>query len=100
MSEAAPNPDEIANRYAEATAWRPIEPGSCALCGQKPEVRPKTVAEFCAWWRMSRDKFYELKARGSTPNLVKVGRRYLITREAEDEWCKKQSETTVDCKSI
>ena len=73
---------------APNTNWRPIEPGHCALCGQKPEVRPRTLREFCQYWRMSRDKFYYLREHGKAPATIKVGGTLLITREAEEEWRK------------
>jgi|SRR5579859_2462268 len=84
----------ITDRYAEATAWKQIEPGHCALCGQRPEVKPKTIAEFCAWWRMSRHKFYELRARGQAPAMIKVGAVILITRDAEEAWKRKLASIT------
>ena len=83
------DPSVIADRYAEATAMKPIKPGHCALCGQRPEVKPKTLQEFCQFWRMSRFKFYDLKARGQAPATIKVGAIVLITHEAEEEWKRK-----------
>jgi predicted DNA-binding transcriptional regulator AlpA len=83
--------------YKAATSNKPIEPGHCALCGQKPETRPKTLGEFCAFWRMSRDKFYDLAAQGKAPTVTKVGGRLLITREAEEEWCRKLPNIVAPC---
>lgn len=80
------NSADIAERYAVATDWKPIEPGSCALCGHKPDMRPKTILEFCAWWRITKSTFYEWKDRGCAPVTVKIGGKVLITHEAEKEW--------------
>lgn len=85
---------ETVEQLAEATDWRPIEPGQCALCGYKSS-RPKTLDEFCEYWRMTRQKFYQLRGRGQTPATIKVGGQYFISREAEDEWIRRNTSQSV-----
>lgn len=89
--------NEILMNYAAATDWKPIEPGSCSLCGQRPVVKPKTLAEFCDFWRMDRSKFYRLQESGRAPATIKVGGTVLVTQEAELEWRRGLSHSVVTC---
>ncbi len=47
-----------------------------------------TVAELCAKLPMGRSTFYSLKKRGKAPEIIKVGRRTLITISAVERWIK------------
>jgi predicted DNA-binding transcriptional regulator AlpA len=45
-----------------------------------------TVAEFCAAYKISRSKLYELWRSGIGPRAIKIGSKNLITAEAASEW--------------
>jgi predicted DNA-binding transcriptional regulator AlpA len=45
-----------------------------------------TVPEFCETHKISRAYFYQLRKRGSGPQILKLGRRTLISGEAAAEW--------------
>ena len=45
-----------------------------------------SVKEFCRTHRISRAKFYEILAAGDGPEVLKLGRRTLITGEAARAW--------------
>ena len=46
------------------------------------------IAKFCQRNDISRALFYKLDAQGKAPRTIKVGRRRLITPDAEREWYK------------
>ena len=58
----------------EASLDQPVEPVA------------RTVKQFCGANQISHVHFYELLKRGLGPRTMKVGRRRLITLEAEAEW--------------
>ena len=45
-----------------------------------------TVQEFCDSHRISRSRYYELKAQGLTPVEMKIGHRRLISFESAAAW--------------
>lgn len=47
-----------------------------------------TVAQFCNDYSISRTHFYQLGKDGRGPDLMKVGRRTLISAEAAARWRK------------
>jgi hypothetical protein len=53
-----------------------------------------TVQEFCDAYRISKSRYYELKAQGLTPVEMHVGRKRLISFEAADLW-RRQRERAV-----
>lgn len=44
------------------------------------------IDEFCKKYRLSRRKFYRLKATGRAPDTIKVGRTVMIEDDAIQEW--------------
>lgn len=50
------------------------------------------VSEFCRDHRISRGFYYQLRAAGKGPQILKLGRRTLITREAAERWRAKWTE--------
>lgn len=55
-----------------------------------------SIQEFCDDHSISRAKFYLLTKEGKAPNLMKVGRRRLISVEAATEW-RRQMESEGGC---
>ena len=51
-----------------------------------------SVAEFCAGWGISKPMYYRLRREGRGPRIVRVGRRTLITPEANAEWGREMEE--------
>lgn len=49
-------------------------------------MNSRTLNEWCADNRVPRSTFYLEKGRGGMPDLIKVGRRILITDEADADW--------------
>ena len=47
-----------------------------------------TVAQFCADYQISRTFFYQLLKDGKGPDLIKLGRRTLVSAEAAARWRK------------
>ena len=45
-----------------------------------------SVQDFCHEHGISRGLFYKLLRQGLGPNIIKVGRRTLISQEAAKEW--------------
>jgi len=45
-----------------------------------------SVPEFCVSHGISRSGFYNLLLRGDGPNVMRGGRRIVISREAAEEW--------------
>ena len=45
-----------------------------------------TVPEFCRDNAISRSLFYKLRQRNIGPDVIKLGRRTLISAEAAQEW--------------
>ncbi len=45
-----------------------------------------SVQDFCREHGISRGLFYKLLRQGLGPNIIKVGRRTLISHEAAREW--------------
>ncbi len=45
-----------------------------------------SVQDFCHEHGISRGLFYKLLRQGLGPNIIKVGRRTLISQEAAREW--------------
>lgn len=53
-----------------------------------------TVPQFCEGHNISRTHFYELIKQGRAPRLMKVGRRTLISQEAQIDWRKRMEAET------
>ena len=53
------------------------------------------VKEFCKRHSISRGLFYELLRNGQGPDIMRVGRRMLISQEAAAEWRAKQTARTI-----
>lgn len=51
-----------------------------------PEVRIQTVEQFCETHCISRAFFNKLCRQGQAPDLIRVGRRILISDEAAAAW--------------
>lgn len=51
-----------------------------------PEKLAFSVRDFCALHDITRSTFYVLKARGEAPDVIRVGRRTLISKEAALRW--------------
>lgn len=49
-------------------------------------TRVFSIAEFCKLHRISTPHFFNLQKRGQAPEVLKVGRRVLITAEAVRNW--------------
>ena len=45
-----------------------------------------SVADFCRGHGISRGLFYRLLREGRGPNIIKAGRRTLISQDAAKEW--------------
>jgi hypothetical protein len=45
-----------------------------------------SIREFCDAHRISIGTFYNLVRRGEAPNIMRVGRRVLISEDAAAEW--------------
>ncbi|MBR0945916.1 MULTISPECIES: hypothetical protein [Bradyrhizobium] len=54
----------------------------------KPKVERTaySIAEFCEAYRISQMTYYRLARIGRGPNVMKVGRRTLISIEASEAW--------------
>jgi hypothetical protein len=48
-----------------------------------------TIQQFCDGYNVSRSTFYRERDAGRAPDLMKVGRRVLISIEAAEEWARK-----------
>lgn len=61
------------------------------------EVAPKllTVDEFCRENRICAATFYNLRAAGKGPVIVKIGSRTLIAPEAAEVWRQKMQEPSL-----
>jgi len=51
-----------------------------------PPTHTFTVLEFCDAHRISKARYYELKAKGLAPVEMIVGRRRIISCEAAKQW--------------
>jgi hypothetical protein len=47
---------------------------------------PKTIDQFCRDNHFSRQTFYNLTAIGRAPTVMRIGKRVLISPEAEAAW--------------
>lgn len=47
-----------------------------------------TIPEFCTQYRISKSMFYRLQRDGEGPELMKVGKRTIISHEAARAWAK------------
>jgi hypothetical protein len=45
-----------------------------------------SISDFCDAHDISRPLFYSLKAQGQAPEIMRLGRRCLITKEAAAQW--------------
>ena len=54
---------------------------------------PRTVAEFCQRYKVSKVHYYALKKRGDGPDELHLGRRRIITDDAEREWARRMSQS-------
>ena len=54
--------------------------------GGGPMVGALTIHEFCAAFRLSRSKLYELWAVGAGPRKMQIGSKVLISLEAAMDW--------------
>ena len=55
--------------------------------GQNSPVGPSlTIQEFIKKHRMSRSLFSRLQAQGRGPRMMKLGRKHLISAQAERQW--------------
>ena len=50
------------------------------------EKKVMTVSEFCETYCVGRNLFYKLLSVGMGPQIMKIGRRTLISVEAADAW--------------
>jgi len=55
-----------------------------------------SVAEFCREHGISRALFYKQRRKGRGPQIMKVGRRTLISHEAAEIW-RRESENKGQC---
>ena len=55
------------------------------------EALAYSIAEFCSAHRISRSGFYNAIARGEAPATMRIGRRVLISREAAEDWRRRQT---------
>lgn len=53
-----------------------------------------SIAEFCKAYRMSRPHFDKLRKDEKTPQILKIGEKSIITREAVQAWLKKLEKVT------
>jgi hypothetical protein len=53
---------------------------------QSAPTMARTIREFCAGHRISRTHFHNLRKAGKGPRVMRLGRRVLITPEAEADW--------------
>jgi len=53
-----------------------------------------SVLEFCDAYRISKARYYELKAKGLAPVEMIVGRRRIISHEAAERW-RRQREAAI-----
>jgi phage terminase small subunit len=53
-----------------------------------------TVAEFCRNHRIGRNTYYEMRKRGLTPDVMKLGTKTLITKEAAARWREQRTAET------
>jgi predicted DNA-binding transcriptional regulator AlpA len=60
---------------------------------QKPA---SSVNEFCADHSMGRTMFYDLLKKGKGPEIIKLGRRTIISVEAAKRWREKLSKEYKD----
>ena len=51
-----------------------------------------TVSEFCARWHISEPLYFKLRRKGLGPKVMRIGRRTLITPEANAEWQRQREE--------
>jgi hypothetical protein len=51
-----------------------------------------SIAEFCRHHHISESFFFRLRARGEGPEMIAIGKRRLITREAARKWRKQRAE--------
>lgn len=51
-----------------------------------------SVREFCEAHSLSRAFFYKLRDQGMGPQIMKLGRRTLISREAAQQWRQRTTE--------
>lgn len=59
-----------------------------------------SINNFCTAHDMSRGLFYDLLKRGDGPEILKVGRRTLITIEAAEQWRKSYSNLKAKNKEV
>jgi predicted DNA-binding transcriptional regulator AlpA len=57
-----------------------VQPQSSHLPGSS------TVAQFCARHNLSRSTFYVLLGTGKGPRVMRIGRRVLISDQADADW--------------
>jgi hypothetical protein len=51
-----------------------------------------TIPEFCNRYRISTAFFFKLQAQGKGPRMMEVGRRKLVSRQADADWCREREE--------
>jgi predicted DNA-binding transcriptional regulator AlpA len=55
-----------------------------------------SIPAWCARRKVSRATFYNLKAAGKAPRLLKVGNRVTITAESDQEWVARMERETAE----
>lgn len=46
----------------------------------------KSITKFCKTYDISESFFYKLRKQGKAPKILKLGKRSIITPDAEQEW--------------
>ena len=50
------------------------------------ERKAQPLAEFCKEHGICRQTFYNLRAKGEAPRVMRVGRKVLVSAEAAADW--------------
>lgn len=53
--------------------------------------RASTVKQFCDDFGICKSTFYAMKAAGTGPKTIRIGRAVRITHQARSEWVEKQT---------
>jgi hypothetical protein len=59
-----------------------------------------SIPEFCRRYGFSQAFFFKLKAQGHGPRLMEVGRRRLISREADEAWRREREQAADKADSV
>jgi predicted DNA-binding transcriptional regulator AlpA len=50
------------------------------------KIHPRSIAGFCDRYGIARSTFYNMRAAGAAPDLLRIGNQVRITIEAERAW--------------